>query len=276
MKLSTALIAGLFFLLTGCASWVTQGQSRQNASVVSYLYPKEKNQVAPLTPTMTQLNLPVRVGIAFVPSVTWGNNDLPEAERLKMLQQVKDAFSHHQFIASIETIPSGYLTPQGGFTNLEQVASMFNVDVVALLSYDQVQFNDVNRLSLLYWTIVGAYLVNGDEYDISTMLDASIFDVKSRKLLMRAPGTSLVKGSAAMATFSEKSRAARLDGFGKALDNLVPQLQHELNLFKERIKKDQSVKVTHSPGYSGGGDMGWIGIFLVAMMWLGIKRGIRK
>ena len=34
---------------------------------------------------------------------------------------------------------------------------MFNVNVV-VLSYDQMQFSDNNRLSVFYWTIVGGYL----------------------------------------------------------------------------------------------------------------------
>ena len=71
---------------------------------------------------------------------------------------------------------------------------MFNVDVVVLLSYDQMQFSDNNRLSVFYWTIVGGYLVNGSQYDVSTLVDASVFDVASRQLLFRAPGTSQLKG----------------------------------------------------------------------------------
>jgi rhombotail lipoprotein len=144
---------------------------------------------------------------------------------------------------------------------------MFNVEVVALLSYDQVQFNDTNALSLLYWTIVGAYVIHGDQYDIQTMLDASVFDVNSQKLLFRAPGSSQVKGSASMSGFSEVARAGRLDGFNKAVDDLVPNLQTSLADFKERIKKDATVRVENKAGYSGGGDVGWIGVLLAFAMW---------
>ena len=67
---------------------------------------------------------------------------------------------------------------------------MFGVDIMALVSYDQIHFTDSNAMAMLYWTIVGAYLVHGDEYDIKTLLDISVFDVASRKLLFRAPGVS--------------------------------------------------------------------------------------
>jgi rhombotail lipoprotein len=197
----------------------------------------------------------VRVGIAFVPGS--GGDTLPEAEKQRLLERVRNAFSQYQYIGSIEIIPSGYLRPHGGFDNLDQVASMFNVEVMALVSYDQIRFDDPNRLAVLYWTIVGAYLVNGDRYDVQTMLDAAVFDIKSRKLLFRAPGTSQVKGSATMANFGERSRSAQLEGYRLAAEQLIPQLQNQLADFKERIKSDPGYRIVNKEGYRGGGALGW-------------------
>lgn len=269
MKLGKIVKAGLLVLalaaLAGCAGMWGEQKRQQNASVVDYLYPKSAKVDAMVPATSVNLQLPLRVGVAFVPRGYGGNVDLPEAERQKLLERVKAAFTDQKFIAAIEVIPGAYLRPQGGFDNLEQAARMFNLDVVTLLSYDQVQFNDANRLSMLYWTIVGAYLINGDEYDTHTLLDASVFDVRSRKLLMRAPGTSQVKGSAAMVNFSEKAREARQQGYSLAIDDLIPHLREELGKFRERVKTDASVRVTHAAGYSGGGDFGPAGtLFLLA------------
>jgi len=246
-----ALLAGL----TGCASWLSPNSVRQNGSVVDYLYPNAK-EAPTLQATVTQLRPPVRVGVAFVPGGSWGSA-LTEEQKAKLLERVKAAFSRHAYIGSIEIIPTTYMRPQGGFDNLEQVARMFNVEVVALLSYDQVQFNDTNALAVLYWTVVGAYVVRGDKYDIQTMVDASVFDVKSRKLLFRAPGSSQVKGNATMAGFSESSRAARMDGYNQAVNQLIPQLQTELDGFRERIKSDASIQVANKDGYKGGGAADW-------------------
>ena len=265
------LLAIAVAVLGGCASMVGEHKRQQNASVVDYLYPKESKAVAMAPALETNLRLPLRVGVAFVPGGYGGAADLPETERQKFLERVKAAFADQKFIAAIEVIPSAYLRPRGGFDNLEQAARMFDLDVVALLSYDQVQFNDANRLSVLYWTIVGAYLVNGDEYDTHTMLDASVFDVRSRKLLLRAPGVSQVKGSAAMANFSEKAREARVQGFSQAIDHLIPNLRDALGSFRERVKADASVRVTHAPGYAGGGDFGWFGCVLAACLLLGAR-----
>ena len=228
-------------LMGGCASWIKQDKLSQSGSVVDYLYSGKAEQTV-MKPEITTLKLPVRVGIAFVPSPAWGRY-VPEGEQIRMLNKVKDAFTQHAFIGAIEVIPSSYLRAQGGFADLEQAARLFRVDVVTLLSYDQIQFNDSNSLSMLYWTLIGAYLVHGDQYDINTMLEAAVFDVPSHKLLFRAPGISTVKGSAAMAKFNEQARAARMDGFIQALDVLIPNLQKELESFRQQIKTDASVRV---------------------------------
>jgi rhombotail lipoprotein len=244
--------------LAGCASWLPTGGAKQVASTVDYLYPDAK-EAPRMKAGVTYLRPPIRVGVAFVPG--GGIRDgLPEAEKLKLLERVKSAFAKYPFIGSIEVIPTTYLQSKGGFTNLEQVARMFDVEVMALLSYDQVQFNDSNALSVLYWTIIGAYVVHGDQYDIQTLVDASVFDVRSRKLLFRAPGTSQMKGNASMAGFSEQARAARTKGYTQAVDEMIPQLQAELERFKESIKSDQSYKVESKPGYSGGGSLDLIAL----------------
>ena len=269
----TALIAGLALALAGCASWYPQQGAKQAGSIVDYLYPDAK-EAPQMEPTVTYLRPPVRVGIAFVPGGGW-QAGLPEADRTKLLERVKASFARYGFIGNIEVIPTQYLREKGGFTNLEQVARMFNVEVMALLSYDQVQFNDSNALSVLYWTIIGAYVIHGDQYDIQTMVDASVFDVRSRKLLFRAPGTSQIKGSASMAGFSERARAGRLEGYNKAVDELIPQLQSELEGFKERIKNDANFKVENKPGYTGGGDLGWLGVVL-ALALGGAAYGVKR
>lgn len=264
MKKALWSVFAIFVIaVAGCASWVGNNQVKQVASIVDYLYPHAK-EAPQMTAQVTYLRPPVRVGIAFVPGGGWASG-LPEADKLRLLERVKASFAKYPFIGSIEVIPTTYLQPGGGFTNVEQVARMFNVEVVALLSYDQVQFNDTNSLAVLYWTIVGAYVIHGDQYDIQTLVDASVFDVRTHKLLFRAPGISQIKGSATMAGFSEDARAARTEGYTKAVDDLIPKLQTELDGFKERVKTDVNFKVENKAGYSGGGGLGWLPLALLSL-----------
>lgn len=268
-----ALMIGLALSLVGCASWLSQPGAKQAGSVVNYLYPNAE-EAPQMKPSVTYLRPPVRVGIAFVPG-SGSREGLTEPEKEKLLERVKASFAHYSYIGNIEVIPTDYLRPRGGFANLEQVARMFNVEVMALVSYDQIQFNDTNSLSVLYWTIVGAYIIHGDQYDVQTMVDASVFDVRSHKLLFRAPGTSRIKGSASLAGFSERSRAARTEGYDKAVAELIPRLQSELQKFKVRLKSDSSYKVVNKPGYSGGGDFGWLSV-LIALALAGVAYRARR
>jgi rhombotail lipoprotein len=262
----------LLTALGGCASMFERGGARQAGSIVDYLYPDAK-EPPKLEPTVTRLRLPVRVGIAFAPG-TGGDGALQEGTRTRLLERVRAAFSKVDYIASIELIPSAYLRPRGGFANLDQVATMFNVDVIALVSYDQIRFNDSNRLAVLYWTVVGAYLVKGDQYDVQTMVDAAVFDVRSRKLLFRAPGTSQVKGSATLAGYGKEVRGAQSDGYVQAVDQMIPQLQAQLASFRERAKSDPGIQVERRSGERGAGGLGWPAALALASLvgWLGRRR----
>ncbi|MDW7645076.1 MAG: rhombotarget lipoprotein [Desulfuromonadales bacterium] len=131
---------------------------------------------------------------------------------------------------------------------------MYGIDVIALLSYDQVQHTDEGLLSLSYWTLVGAYLVKGEKNDTSTMLDAAVYDIPSRKMLFRAPGLSHVEGTATPVNLSEQLRTDSLLGFERASEDLIVNLRQQLELFQEKVRSSpEEVKIVHRPGYTGGG-----------------------
>ncbi|WP_372679817.1 rhombotarget lipoprotein [Desulfosarcina sp.] len=133
---------------------------------------------------------------------------------------------------------------------------MYGIDVITLVSYDQVQHTDEGMLSLSYWTIVGAYTVRGEKNDTGTMVDAVLYDIPSRKMLFRAPGTSRIKGSSTLVNLSEQLRTDSLNGFHLAADNLVTNLQLELDRFRKKVKAmPESYAIEHQPGYTGGGSL---------------------
>lgn len=250
------LFVSLFVSLTGCAGLYGHRTSRYTSSVVEYLYTgKEHADI----PTLTRLSLPLNVGVAFVPESKsgLGGSRLSEQQKMELMDRVSAEFKKLPFVKSIDLIPTAYLTPNGGFANLDQIKTMYGIDVIALLSYDQVQHTDEGLLSLSYWTIVGAYIIKGEKNDTSTLIDAAIYDIASRKMLFRAPGTSRITGSATPVNLSEQLRADSLEGFRNASDNLVVNLRDQLERFKIKIKEmPQAYVVEHKPGYTGGGSMG--------------------
>lgn len=261
IKYLALIMAASVFI--GCA----YQQRHYSSSVVQYLYP-DKQVVE--KPQIAALALPLKVGIAFVPdgSAHYRHSLLTEKNKMDLLTEIAANFKQYDFVHSIEIIPSAYLQPEGGFTNLDQIRTMYGVDVIALVSYDQHQFTDQDIRSFSYWTLIGMYVVPGELNDTHTMVDAAVYDIKSRKLLFRAPGVSHIEGTATPVNLSEQLRKDRLEGFEMASKDLVVNLDAQLQLFKEKVKEmPEEVKVTYREGYSGGGSIDFW--FLIGLMLLG-------
>ena len=261
--------SGCFFLNNG------PSKTDRSSSVVNYLYPGQSN---PLPPTaIPVLRLPLRVGIAFVPSGTGPNDYRPsgisETQKNFLMERVKAEFKAYPFVQSIEIIPSTYLRPQGGFENLDQLRNMLGLDVIALVAYDQVQFTSENFFSLTYWTIVGAYVFNGNRNDTHTLMEAAVYDIASRHLLFRAPGASQVHATTAMVYLADNLRQDSAKGFDTATLELIKNLKLQLEEFRERVKRAPGeVQIENRPGYSGGGSFG--AGFAGALVLLGLARGL--
>ncbi len=271
----------VFFLAAGCSMGM---QNRHSSSVVNYLYPNNQNVVdQPATPV---LSLPLKVGVAFVPeeSGRYASSVLSEQQRMELMNRIAAEFRKEPFVQSIDIIPSTYLIPQGSFTNIDQLQTMYGIDVIVLLSYDQVQHTDEGFSSIWYWTLVGAYVVKGEENSTNTMLDAAVYDIRSRKMLFRAPGTSYIEAKSTPIELGQKLREDSYDGFEAAAGELVVNLQAELERFKTRIKETpEDVKVVETEKYkqrkarTGGGSIGWPFTALViglsgAAVWLERRR----
>lgn len=250
------VIFSALFSIMGCAGLHGMRQARYSSSVVDYLYPGK--EVAAV-PTVPHLSLPLRVGIAFVPESVMGPraSRLSRKEKMDLMERISSEFKTLSFVKDIELIPTDYLTRGGGFINLDQIKTMYGIDVIALVSYDQVQHTDEGMLSFSYWTIVGAYIIKGEKNDTNTMLDAVVYDIPSRKMLFRAPGTSHVRGSSTPVNLTEQLRIDSLKSFHLAANALVANLQNELDRFKEKVKeRPEEYTIAHKPGYTGGGSLG--------------------
>lgn len=284
-------VAGLACLALGAA--LTAGcavtQSRNATSVIDFLYPDQKEPV--VDQGIPVLNLPMRVGVAFVPdsgSQFQGSRTdvrmrqglegtasslLSEARKRQLLDEVGRNFEGRDFIRTIEIIPSAYLRPRGSFQNLDQLRTMYGIDVIALVSYDQAQFTDETYRSIAYWTIVGAFLVKGDKNSTHTMVDAVIIDIPSRKMLFRAPGTSFIENKATPINLSEKLRADAERGFEQAVEMMIANLDQELVVFQDRVQRSpEEYRVVKAADYKGGaGALG--GAWLLA---LGVVAAMRR
>jgi rhombotail lipoprotein len=267
------LVVPLSALMAGCGYMTTN----RSSSVVQYLYPDKKGYVE--TSDIPRLELPLRVGIAYVPADTVTGRSLfipekvvngqalTERDKMELMAEVSEHFKKYDFVKSIELIPSAYLTAGGSFTNLDQIRSMFGVDVITLLSYDQTQFTDEGVASITYWTLIGAYIVPGEKNDTHTMVDASVYDIQSRKMLFRAPGKSHLKSKATPINLSEQLRRDSLESFKQASGDLVANLELQLELFRKKVQETPSeYQVVTAPGYTGGGSLDGMYIIILSML----------
>jgi rhombotail lipoprotein len=263
--------------LTACAGLF--GSSKRegvSSSLVDYLYPdgeKPPEQAA----NIPNLELPLKVGLAFVPA-HGRDQALSEADRVQLLDKVKAAFSGRDYIEEIAVIPEAYLRTGRGFSALEQTARLYDLDIIALVSYDQVAHSAERTSSFLYWTIVGAYVVKGNKNDVQTFVDTAVFDVATKKLLFRAPGVSETRSSSTLVDLDRDLRASQRKGFEQAMADMTVNLDKELGVFKERIRTDQSVRVTHSERYRGGGGAAGLGFLalLTGALLLSMRRARRR
>ena len=254
---TAALLIMVVLQITACSTgFGSDGRRGVSSSLVDYLYPE--GQVPPqYEETVPHLRLPLTVGLAFVPSQKNSGLGLSEAKKMQLLEQVKQNFAGLDYVRDINIIPETYMRSSKGFEGVGQIARLYGLDVVALVSYDQVAVSSETKSSLLYWTIVGAYLIKGNQNEVTTFVDTAVFDVNSRKMLLRAPGVSETKRSSTLVEVDQVNRATRSAGFELAMADMTNNLAVELERFKQRIKEDKSVQLSRRSGYGGGGALQW-------------------
>jgi rhombotail lipoprotein len=258
--------------LTGCVGIWGQRGHHESSSVVQFLYPnKDLPFIQRQIPT---LRLPLRVGIAFLPDSSMGGRyavqaNFTEQHKTELLRKVSAQFKTLPFVQSIEIIPTTYLRPGGGFENLDQLRSMLGVDVIVLLGYDQAQNSRDTEASIAYWTIVGAYLVPAQRNSTNTLMEAVVYDIPSRSLLFRAPGTSSMINNATLFRSAHELSKDSAVGIEQAAAQMTTALAQEIELFKVRAREEpDTVKIEHKPGYTGGGSLD-TGFALVLITLLG-------
>ena len=148
------LVALIVSLLTSCATYFGQdGRRGVSSSLVDYLYPD--GQIPPKhEETTPHLRLPLTVGLAFVPSQEGTSFALPEAKKTQLLEEVKQKFLGLDYVKEITIVPETYMRSSKGFEGVGQIARLYGLDIVALVSYDQVAVTSETKSSILYWTIV--------------------------------------------------------------------------------------------------------------------------
>ena len=284
MVATVILLLGVGLSLSSCEAWNAarcypncRSEARASSSLVSFLYPS--GDEPPEENRIPELHLPVRVGLAFLPTKEGSAMaGLEASHREALLERIRQRFDDRKFVKDIVIVPDYYLASAHGFEGLQGVQRLYNVDVMALVSFDQVTYRDDNKWSLGYLTIVGAYVLKGTRNDVTTLMDLAVVDPASRSILLRAGGTDDRHATTTLIDQSRESRAASAHSFSKATDQLIEHFDTALTEFEADVRAGKAnVRVANasaSGGEGGGGgslDLSWIAL-LASLVYLGVRR----
>jgi len=270
------LIVGVSLSLSGCEAWSAarcypncRSEARASSSLVSFLYPS--GDEPPAENAIPQLKLPVRVGLAFLPTKAGpAAVGLEASRREALLERIRQRFADRKFVKDIVIVPDYYLASSRGFEGLQGVQRLYNVDVMALVSFDQVSYSDDNKWSLGYLTIVGAYVLKGTRHDVTTLMDLAVVDPASRSILLRAGGTDERHGTTTFIDQGRESRESATASFSKATDQLIEHFDGALVQFETDVRAGKAnVQVANSNGGGGGGgalDFAWVAFLSGVLM----------
>jgi rhombotail lipoprotein len=266
-------------VLSGCEALCAPScgaprEHHSSSNLVDFLYPA--GALPPPENSIPELHVPLRVGLAFLPAHDPNAAGPDAALKEQLLEQVRQHFSDRKFVSDIVIIPDYYLGTQRGYPGLQALQRLYSLDVVALVSYDQVMHTQENNWSLGYITIVGAYVLKGDRYDVSTLVDLAVVDPATRSLILRAGGVDTRHGNSTLVDLPQESRESSAAAFSTAADQMIEHLDHALTDFEAQVRAGHAnVQVVHKDGSRGGAgafSWGWLLALVPLLAWRARRR----
>ncbi|MEM1433344.1 MAG: hypothetical protein AAGG11_04760 [Pseudomonadota bacterium] len=266
------LLLSVSLLLSGCTLLFDLNHDRAvrhdvTQTPLHYLYPDGRPAELATKPA-TQLNLPLSVGLAYVPGDR--RAALPQGISQRLLTALADQFQQQAYIASITVLPPESLRPSGGFADLELAAHLHGVDVVVLVSYDQVAYLDNTAWSLFDLTLVGSYLTQAHRGDTHTAMALIAVHVPTRRTLLTATGHDQQQRRTSLAHASGTLREQQAVSLNQAAVALATDLHRALTDFHDQLDGQDDIQVTGA----GAADPGSLLLLAGGVLWL--KRRSRR
>jgi rhombotail lipoprotein len=266
-RLRIAMVACVAALIGGCGL-LDSRSSRATTPLVGFLYGDDGE--VPKRDAPVELTLPIRVGLAFLPPRPGTSHSGPGAiDEQRVLDKVRENFRSLPYVSEIVAVPSYYLSPArgDGLQQLQQLARLQNLDLIALVSYDQYSDTRANRRALAYITIVGALAVRGTHNETHTIIDLAVVDPQQRTLVLRAGGVSSDANTVAAVDQSHSLRKQQRRGFDVATDDMIGRFKLELAQFEARVRAGTAdVRVVKDHRKSSGVGTGSMDPLMLALL----------
>ena len=174
----------------------------------------ERPHSAPAENQIPELRVPLRVGLAFLP--TQNGAGPTAAQRDELLERIRQRFAdrkiRHRDRHDSRLLPAQQPRLRG---TAGRAAPVHDRRHGAGFEYDQVEHMDENEWSLGYLTIVGAYVLKGSHHDVATLVDLAVVDPVTQSLILRAGGTDSRNRNT---TLIDQEREARESSAAKLCD----------------------------------------------------------
>lgn len=248
-----------FFLLSICGLAVFVAcrpvTTQRQSSLLDYISRKEET---PAPAQTAKIHSSLRVGVVFIPGGSAKSTDrqmdqeigrvlVTQEQEAKLTAIIQEHLTGKPWISDCKVIPSTYLSLGGGFEDLEKVARMYGLDIMMLVSVNQVQFTDPKWYSWTYVTVVGAYTIKGEKNDTSTFVDGAVFHVPTRTLLFRAGGSNILKASSTMVQRGEQLRQNSIEGLTLAVQDLCAKLDLAATALQSEVRGGRRTDVQFVP-----------------------------
>lgn len=251
-------------------------QSHNSSSLVEFLYPD--GHVPPAENQIPELKVPLRVGLAFLP--TQNGEGPTAAQREELLERIRRRFADRKFVTEIVTIPDYYLRNARGFDGLAGVQRLYTIDVMALVSYDQVEHMDENDWSLGYLTIVGAYVLKGSHHDVATLVDLAVVDPVTQSLILRAGGTDSRNRNTTLVDQPREARESNTASFASATTQMIDNFDLALTKFEADVRAGKAnvrvAKRESSGRAGGGGSFGVLSLGVLLALFTARRRAVTR
>ncbi|MEM6709182.1 MAG: rhombotarget lipoprotein [Pseudomonadota bacterium] len=239
---------------TGCALLYPDTALRPTTedgsqSVRAYLYGDDRSARPRQVSETTELRTPLRVGLAFVPAT--GRAQLPARSLQRVLEDLADAFRDRPYVASVVVLPDNALQPSGGFDDLSLASLVYNIDVIALIGYEQLGYFDDRALSLFDLSVVGAFLVPGHARRVETQLYATVLHLDSRRFLFTASGGHSDSEVTTLVHAREGLRTQQVASLAHAASALAEAADQQLQRLGERLTQDPTLQLTGAGSLTG-------------------------
>lgn len=227
----------LMAVMTGCA--VSKGFDR-GALRQSLQPPATDQEIQAVLDLKPQLPAPFKLGVYLSSGGNysrrwyWTNEEkdalLAYGEELKKAGMISDIRLVSDFTVEVRksTFMSGY--SGGSLKDIRLAAARYGVDALLIVNSVSAVDRYNNFAALLYWTIVGLYLVPGTHSDALVMINGSLWDVRNEYLYATEEAEAVARtlGSAMLledVSAIDQAKQKAIGEFGKRFVTRLKTLQ---------------------------------------------------